>query len=129
MELVPIYQCLCDRTRLRILNLLDSGLLCVCHFQTLLKEGQVKISKHLAYLRTRGLVETQREGNWIIYRLPANRPRELDANLRCLQDCVREHPVFRQDLGRLRRRQAEFARITSCGCSSSPCKTRNRSRS
>ena len=50
MELVPIYQCLCDRTRLRILNLLDSGPLCVCHFQTLLKEGQVKISKHLAYL-------------------------------------------------------------------------------
>lgn len=129
MELVQIYQCLCDRTRLRILNLLDAGPLCVCHFQTVLKESQVKISKHLAYLRVRGLVETRREGNWIIYSLPAKRPPELDANLRCLQDCVREHAVFRRDLARLRRRRAEFNEIASCDCLSSPCKTKTRSKS
>src|SRR5208283_726730 len=103
MKLVQIYQCLCDKTRLRILNLLNSGPLCVCHFQEALREGQVKISKHLAYLRKRGLVETRRDGNWIIYRLPEVRPPELDANLRCLQDCVREDPVFRLDITLLRR--------------------------
>jgi ArsR family transcriptional regulator len=128
MELVQIYQCLCDRTRLRILNLLSNGPLCVCHFQAVLGEGQVKISKHLGYLRKRGLVETRREGNWIIYSLPARRPAGLGANLRCLQDCVREDAAFRRDLVRLKRRRAEFERSVPCGCSSSPCKTGNRSK-
>jgi ArsR family transcriptional regulator len=122
MKLVQIYQCLCDKTRLRILNLLNSRPLCVCHFQEALREGQVKISKHLAYLRKRGLVETRRDGNWIIYRLPEVRPPELDANLRCLQDCVREDPVFRLDLARLRRRRAACNGKAPCDRSSIPCK-------
>ena len=116
MELLQIYQCLCDLTRLRILNLLDQGPLCVCHFQTVLGEHQVKVSKHLAYLRKRGLVDTRRNGNRIIYRLPDERPPELKANLRCLQDCVRENPVFKRDLVRLRRSRGSIASAVSCGC-------------
>ena len=116
MELVRIYECLCDATRLRILHLLGQGPLCVCHFQAVLDEPQVKVSKHLAYLRTRGLVEVEREGNWMIYRLPARRPPELDANLRCLQDCAREDPVFRRDLARLKKQAGRFAATSPCGC-------------
>lgn len=73
----------------------------MCHFQEALAEPQVKVSKHLAYLRTRGLVETKREQNWVIYSLPKNCSPELDANLKCLQDCVQTHPEFRRDLRRL----------------------------
>jgi DNA-binding transcriptional ArsR family regulator len=97
MSLVQIYQCFCDETRLRILNLLQSGELCVCHLQGILGEPQVKISKHLAYLRTRGLVESRKEANWMIYRLTGKPSRELAANLACLGDCAREIPVFRRD--------------------------------
>lgn len=103
MDLVKIYQCLCDPTRLRILSLLSEGPLCVCHFQEVLREPQVKISKHLAYLRSRGLVSAERRGNWMVYSLPAKRPRELEANLACLQDCSSELPAFRQDKARLRK--------------------------
>ena len=103
MELIRIYQCFCDRTRLRILNLLQEGPLCVCHFQEVLQETQVKISKHLAYLRGHQLVEGERCANWMIYRLPKARSALLDTNLACLQDCVKEEPVFRQDLARLRK--------------------------
>jgi len=103
MELLKIYECLCDRTRLRLLHLLVQGPLCVCHFQEILGEPQVKISKHLAYLRTRGLVSVERQGNWMIYELPAKPSRELRANLACLQDCAGEEPIFRQDLARLRK--------------------------
>ena len=106
MELVRIYECLCDLTRLRILQLLAHGPLCVCHFQDLLREPQVKISKHLGYLRRRGLVQVERRGNWKIYSLPRRRPRELAANLSCLQACVRAHPIFRRDLARRRRHDA-----------------------
>ncbi|MEP6955855.1 MAG: metalloregulator ArsR/SmtB family transcription factor [Chthoniobacterales bacterium] len=101
MDLIQIYECLCDLTRLRILYLLTQGPLCVCHFQEALDEPQVKVSKHLAYLRTRGLVETARELNWIIYSLTKKRPPELETNLKCLQDCVQTSPFFRKDLKRL----------------------------
>lgn len=103
MELVSIYECLCDPTRLRLLHILAQGPLCVCHFQAVLREPQVKISKHLAYLRVRGLVEVERSGNWMIYELPATPSSELAANLACLQDCVREQPVFQRDVERLRK--------------------------
>jgi len=116
MELVQIYECLCDATRLRLLNVLAQGPLCVCHFQEILREPQVKISKHLAYLRTRGLVEVERDGNWMIYELPAKPSRELKANLACLQDCAGEDPVFKRDLARLRQLAPKLAGSGPCGC-------------
>ena len=120
MELVEIYECLCDVTRLRLLNVLAPGPLCVCHFQEVLREPQVKISKHLAYLRERGLVECERSGNWVIYELPAKPPRELRANLACLQDCARENAVFQRDLTRLKNRARQFAATSPCGCAPAP---------
>jgi ArsR family transcriptional regulator len=101
VRLIEIYKCLCDETRLRILHLLSHQPLCVCHFQAILRAPQVKISKHLAYLRERDLVHTRREGAWIIYSLPVNPPPELAENMRCLQDCCREQKIFESDLDRM----------------------------
>ena len=101
MELVQIYECFCDRTRLRILNLLRQTPLCVCHFQEILGEPQVKISKHLGYLKQRALVEVERSGNWMIYSLPKKRSAELQANLNCLQDCTTSDPLFKKDQSKL----------------------------
>ena len=84
MDLIQIYQCFCDRTRLRILHLLTQTPLCVCHFQDILDEPQVKISKHLAYLRERGLVVAEREQNWMIYSLPEKRAAELESEFEML---------------------------------------------
>jgi ArsR family transcriptional regulator len=105
MDLIDIYQCFCDRTRLRILHLLFKSPLCVCHFQEILDEPQVKISKHLAYLRRRSLVATQREGNWMIYSLPLKTTDQLERNLECLQDCVRRDLIFKRDLQNLSKLQ------------------------
>jgi DNA-binding transcriptional ArsR family regulator len=109
MKLIQIYRCFCDETRLRILHLLTRGPLCVCHFQDVLQIPQVAVSKHLAYLRARKMVLARRHQQWMIYRLPRPAPPELDLQLRCLQDCVQSHPVFRKDLRRLLTRQAECA--------------------
>src|SRR5207249_11340307 len=103
MDLIRIYQCFCDRTRLRILQLLIRSPLCVCHFQDILGEPQVKISKHLGYLRHKGMVATKREQNWIIYSLPERRADELERNLKCLQDCVQTDAVFKRDMEKLSR--------------------------
>lgn len=110
VDLVQIYQCLCDRTRLRILNILADGPLCVCHLQEILDEPQVKISKHLRYLKENGLVEAERQANWMIYQLPAKPPRELRANLACLQDCAREDATFARDAKRAARIRPALAR-------------------
>ena len=101
MELVQIYQCLCDATRLRIIHLLTHGPLCVCHFQSVLDLPQAKVSQHLAYLRKHQMVETTRRGTWIIYSLPAKPCPVLKTNLKCLQDCVVSDRRFREDLKRL----------------------------
>jgi ArsR family transcriptional regulator len=101
MKLVQIYQCFCDTTRLRILHLLTRSPLCVCHFQELLGEPQVKISKHLAYLRKRGMAVASRDQNWMIYSLPGKRTRELELNLKCLQDCAQSDAVFARDSEKL----------------------------
>lgn len=122
MKLVRIYECLCDQTRLRILNLLGAGPLCVCHFQTILREPQVKVSKHLAYLRTRGLVVAERRANWMIYSLPAQPGRELAANLACLQDCSGTDAGFQRDLARRRRLAPSVADVPGCACT--PVRTR-----
>ena len=76
-SLETLFQALGDRTRLRLLNLMSCGQLCVCYFVNILNVPQPKISRHLAYLRRAGLVEARRDGKWMHYRL--TRPRDESA--------------------------------------------------
>ncbi len=84
-SLETYFKALADGTRLRIIGLLLSGEVCVCHIHESLKIPQPKASRHLAYLRKAGLVEGRREGLWIHYRI-ADLP---DPVLRALTDTVR----------------------------------------
>jgi ArsR family transcriptional regulator len=68
-ELEGLFKALGDSTRLRILGLLLTGEVCVCHIHESLKISQTKASRHLAYLRRAGLVDSRRDGLWIHYRL------------------------------------------------------------
>ena len=98
-----IFRALADPTRLRIVNLLSGGELCVCHVVDALRVAQPKVSRHLAYLRKAGLVLARREGLWIHYRLaPAVNEfhRTLLASLNC---AFREDPAMAKDLKRLDR--------------------------
>lgn len=101
MSLVRIYECLCDETRLRIIQLLTRGPLCVCHLQVVLGIPQARVSQHLSYLRERGMVENRREGTWMIYSLPAKPSPELSRHLACLQDCAVSDKRFQRDLKKL----------------------------
>lgn len=65
--LEQLFQALGDRTRVRLLNLMTEGEVCVCFFVEVLAEPQPKISRHLAYLRSAGLVSARREAKWIHY--------------------------------------------------------------
>ncbi len=63
------FQALGDRTRLRLLNLMGEQEICVCYFVEILGQPQPKISRHLAYLRSAGIVAARREGKWMHYRV------------------------------------------------------------
>jgi ArsR family transcriptional regulator len=67
MEL--FFRALADRTRLRLINLMSGGEVCVCFFVEILGINQPKISRHLAYLRRAGIVAARREGKWMHYQI------------------------------------------------------------
>jgi len=88
-DLVPLFSALADRTRLRLLNLMRAGEICVCYFVAILGETQPKISRHLAYLRRAGVVNARRDGKWIHYSIArpedANAAAVLDATLAAIE--------------------------------------------
>ncbi len=66
-----LFRALGDRTRLRIVNLLARGSLCVCDIQRILEQPQPSVSRHLALLKSAGLVRDRRDGMRIFYALTA----------------------------------------------------------
>ncbi|MCC5788156.1 MAG: winged helix-turn-helix transcriptional regulator [Opitutales bacterium] len=121
MKSLQVYRCFCDETRLRILNLLLEGPLCVCHLTAILEMEQPKVSRHLKALKEAQAVDTERCYNWTIYRLPENPNAVLDANLRCLQDLRREEKIFARDL---KRRKQAVAKNATIGCENLPQRIR-----
>ena len=69
IDTVDFFRLLADETRLRILVLLTRGELCVCDIMSVIGATQSKTSRHLAYLRSAGLVHDRRQGLWIHYSL------------------------------------------------------------
>ena len=103
-EMESLFRALADATRLRILGLLLTGEVCVCDIHESLKVPQPKASRHLAYLRRAGLVETRKEGLWVHYRLGAF----ADPVLAAIGDAVRHAlthvDTVRRDGERLQKR-------------------------
>ena len=94
-----LFKALADATRLRILGLLPTGEVCVCDIHESLKIPQPKASRHLAYLRRSGLVDTRRDGLWIHYRLG----KLADPVMAAIVDAVR-HALTPRRRGASRRR-------------------------
>lgn len=100
-ESVELFKAFADPVRLRLLNLLTDGEVCVCHLHEALDLPQSTVSRHLAYLRKRGLVIGRKQGLWVHYRL-ANPVGELNHVLiRSLKSCVAKIDALKQDRQRL----------------------------
>lgn len=108
MEYTGFYKCLSEKNRLRILNLLSVGPLCVCHFSDILDLDQVTISKQLKYLKKYRLVEGERVAQWVVYRLTEPDNPLLRVNLEELRLDSQLNVAFETDL---ERRQETLTRI------------------
>lgn len=122
MNCISVYKCLCDETRLRILNLLREGPLCVCHVQEALELPQSKISKQLAFMKRNGLLQSYRYNNWTVYEIPETRSALLEENLRCQQDLIFSDALFKKDRVRLSEIDTAVACVAAEQCCESPVK-------
>lgn len=94
-QLESLFQALGDRTRLRLLNLIADGEVCVCFFVEVLGEPQPKISRHLGVLRAAGLVAARRDGKWMHYRVTV--PEELAPVFENVIATLRTDPEMTRD--------------------------------
>src|SRR5213083_2575893 len=99
-----LFKALGDVTRLRILGLLLTGEVCVCDIHESLKIPQSKASRHLAYLRKAGLVDTRREGLWVHYRLGTLADPVLAAIAAAVGHALTHVDTVHRDAERLRKR-------------------------
>lgn len=74
----PRFQALSDATRVRILELLRGGELCVCELMADLNIRQSLLSFHLKTLKNAGLVMDRRDGRWVHYSINWRGLRELE---------------------------------------------------
>ena len=105
-DLPRLFAALADRTRLRLLNLMNGREVCVCYFVEILKQGQPKISRHLAFLRSAGIVTARREGRWMHYSIR----RPADAGAAAILDVTLRS--FEAD----REMQSDLSRLSKACC-------------
>jgi len=70
--LALVFKALGDPVRLRLVSLIgarDGGEVCVCDLTSAFDLSQPTISHHLKVLRQAGLIESERRGTWVYYRL------------------------------------------------------------
>ena len=100
-DLALLFAALADRTRLRLLNLMDGREVCVCYFVEILGQSQPKISRHLAYLRRAGVVVARREGKWMHYKIASPADARAARILRETLSVLRQEKEMQRDLSRL----------------------------
>ena len=109
-----MFRAFSDRTRLRLLNLLRAGEVCVCDLVDVLELPQPKVSRHLAYLRRAGLVVARKDGLWMHYRLAPAASEFHKSLMNCLACCFKSVPELKRDAERLGRTTELSACSTDC---------------
>ncbi|WGI18110.1 metalloregulator ArsR/SmtB family transcription factor [Methanonatronarchaeum sp. AMET-Sl] len=80
-DMVRFFKALGNETRLRILGHLLEQEHCVCDFETKVDKDQTTISRHLKILVEAGILEKERDGRYVVYKI---RNGDLKETLRTL---------------------------------------------
>lgn len=102
MEVEAVFKALGDTNRLRIVNLLLHGELCVCDIQYVLENSQPNISRHLAYLKRSKMVLDRRDGYRVFYRLVHDKGAEKKRLYVFLSGLFESEKQLKQDTMRLK---------------------------
>jgi ArsR family transcriptional regulator len=105
-----MFRAFSDRTRLRILSLIQKRELCVGDIVEILQVPQPRISRHLAYLRKAHLVKVRKAGIWSYYSIASAETAFQKKLLSCLGNCFSEVPQIQAD----QQRATEIKRSGGC---------------
>lgn len=89
MDLIQVMKALSDETRMRILNLLESGEMCVCEIETVLDISQSNASRHLTKLTTAKIVDYYKVNKYVYYKIDENTIKEFPF----VDEIIRKHAV------------------------------------
>jgi ArsR family transcriptional regulator len=92
-----VLKALSDRSRLRILKMLETRPMAVCEVREVLGLSMSTISKHLAILREAGFILDDKDGRWIEYRLNDEKLPVIESLLEHLSRWVEEDPLVLSD--------------------------------
>lgn len=97
------FRVLSDSTRLNIVMLLVNGELCVCQIEAALGIHQAKISRHLAYLRKRGIVKVKNQWKWKYYSLAQPKTRFEETVFKCLKEWFQNEKPLKLPYGQMKK--------------------------
>ena len=109
-DFLSITKALSDENRVRVLMALSSGELCVCQIIELLNLAPSTVSKHMSILKQARLVEGEKNGKWVYYKLAGDAPKAaaeaiewakrhlvseatIKKDAKNLRAIIRQHPV------------------------------------
>ncbi|MBU1318313.1 MAG: metalloregulator ArsR/SmtB family transcription factor [candidate division Zixibacteria bacterium] len=109
-DFLSITKALSDENRVRVLMALNIGELCVCQIIELLNLAPSTVSKHMSILKQARLVEGEKDGKWVYYRLASSAPKAaleaiewakrhlvsettIKRDAKNLRAIIRQHPV------------------------------------
>lgn len=121
-DLQDLMLALADKTRLRLLSMMRREEVCVCYFTAVLDAPQPTISRHLAYLRSKGLVEARREGKWMHYRMVRPKDASLARALEQVLDAAAEDAQIKADNKRMKAACCDPAKLVGIADAPIPVK-------
>lgn len=89
MDLIQVMKALSDETRIRIINLLKDGELCVCELEVLLDINQSNASRHLNKLTNAKIVDYYKAGQYVYYKLNGDTISEFPF----IKDIINQHTI------------------------------------
>lgn len=106
MDIVQVFKALADETRIRILNLLRTGELCVCDIETVLGIQQSNASRHLNKLKLAGIINSQKKSQWVYYGLDDDIFTRFPFLSIIISDEIEKIPVCKEDIAFLQQHKA-----------------------
>ncbi len=113
-EITEIFKLLSDKSRLRILMLLEKRELCVCQIMGVLNMSQPLVSRNLSLLAKSGFLAGRREGKLMFYRIKRNLTKKNLLILSVLKELLKDDRVLQRDVRSLKECQDFQKRTGKC---------------
>jgi ArsR family transcriptional regulator len=123
-EAVQFAHALADETRWRIVRLVFDQALCVCELADVLRLPQSTLSSHLKVIQRADLLECERRGKWMFYRVKAALKPLLRGLFKHFNDSGKDHPVLARDARQMEIRLGQREKLCCPGPTTTPIKRR-----